>query len=133
VGLLQSSCVLQAAETRTSSSVWIGFAVAVAANVSANTIFTIARYLAWRVRRVGQSGDQPRPNLEVVTANGRFIARITGRDEDAVHKGFYAGLATVAADPATTAVLLHLAAGVDPPVALAALITEARLTSIQHG
>lgn len=91
-----------------SRSVWIDFAVAVAATVSAETVIAIARYLAGRVRRTRQSGDQPQLDLVLARPDGTFL-RAIGTDTEAVLKAYFANLATVAADPATRAVLLRLA------------------------
>lgn len=103
--------------------VWIDFAVAVAATVSAETVISIARYLAGRVHHTRQSGDTPQLDLVIASTDDGTFLRATGTDEDAVLKAYFAHLATVAADPATRAVLLRLAA--DPFTASAALATEA--------
>jgi hypothetical protein len=89
----------------------------VAATVSADTVVTIARYLAGRVRRTRQSGDQPQLDLVLARPDGTFL-RATGTDTDAVLKTYYANLATIAADPQVRALLLRLAAGIDPSTAL---------------
>jgi len=97
--------------------VWIDFAVAVAANVSAETVVTIARYLVGRVRRALQFGDQPQLDLVLAKPDGTFL-RATGTDSDAVLKAYFANLATIATDPEAKAALLRLAAGIDPSKAL---------------
>jgi len=93
--------------------VWIDFAAAVAATVSAETVIAIARYLAGRIRRTRQSGDQPQLDLVLGRPDGTFV-RATGSDTDAVLKAYFTSLATIAADPAVRAVLLRLAPGTDP-------------------
>ena len=97
--------------------VWIDFAVAVAATVSAETLIAIGRYLAGRIRRTQQSGDQPQLDLVLGRPDGTFL-RAIGSDTDAVLKAYFASLATVAADPAARVVLLRLAAGTDPSAAV---------------
>jgi hypothetical protein len=99
--------------TEFSRFIWIDFAAAVAATISAETVLAIARYLAGRIRRTRQSGDQPQLDLVLARPDGTFL-RATGSDTDAVLKAYFAHLATVAADPAARAVLLRLAAGTDP-------------------
>lgn len=109
---LQICWFLVAAAAQISLPVWAQFLLEVAAAVSAHAIIAIAGYLAWRVRCVGQSGDQPQLDRDVLKA-------------DAWLRATYARLATVAPDPRVAAVLLHLAAGTDPSAALAALLTNA--------
>jgi hypothetical protein len=68
--------------------VWIDFAVVVAANVSADTVITIARYLAGRVRHTRQSGDKPQLDLVAATTDDGTFLRATGTNEDAVLKAY---------------------------------------------
>jgi hypothetical protein len=71
---------------------WIDFALAMAANVSADTVTAMARYLTWRVRGVLQSGRQPALDLELIETDYGTYARFTGADSDKVLRAFFARL-----------------------------------------
>ena len=101
---------------------WIDFAVAMAANISADTVIAIARYLTWRVRGVRQSGRQPALDLEVIETDDGTYERFTGSDSEKVLRAYFAHLAMKVPDPSLRAALLHLAAGADPSAALAPLL-----------
>jgi hypothetical protein len=104
---------------------WIDFAVAMAANVSADTIIAIARYLTWRVRGVRQSGRQPALDLDFIETDDGTHERFTGSDSEKVLRASFALLATKVPDPLVRAALLQLAAGADPSAAITALMRGA--------
>jgi hypothetical protein len=99
--------------------IWVDFAVLVSAGLTVEAVVAIARYLVGLVRRVRQSGIEPRLELTHGRPDGTFL-RANGTDPEAVLKAFYASLAADIADPDTGAALLRLAAGTDPSTALEA-------------
>jgi hypothetical protein len=101
---------------------WIDFAVAMAANVSADTVIAIARYLTWRVRGERQSGRQPALDLDFIETDDGTHVRFTGSDSEKVLRASFAFLATKIPDPSLRAALLYMAAGADPSAALTPLM-----------
>jgi hypothetical protein len=110
---------------------WIDFAVAMAANVSADTVIAIARYLTWRVRGERQSGRQPALDLDFIETDDGTHVRFTGSDSEKVLRASFAFLATKIPDPSLRAALLYMAAGADPSAALTPIM-KARPRSVRQ-
>jgi hypothetical protein len=106
---------------------WIDFAVAMAANVSADTVIAIARYLTWRVRGVRRSERQPALDLEAIETDDGTYERFTGSDSEKVLRAYFARLAIKVPDPSLRAELLHLAAGADPSATITPLMKSAEI------
>jgi hypothetical protein len=90
-----------------SRAVWIDFAIATAANIHADTVIGIARYLIARVRQARQVGLKPQLDLVLGKPDGTFL-RTTGSNDEAVLRAYFAGLATITTDQATRDTLLQL-------------------------
>jgi hypothetical protein len=106
---------------------WIDFAVAMAANVSADTVIAIARYLTWRVRGVRHSGREPALDLMAIETEDGTYERFagSGSDSEKALRAFFARLSIKAPDPLLQAGLLQMAAGADPSAAITALMKGA--------
>jgi hypothetical protein len=77
-----------------SPSVWVNLALAVVANLSADTIFAIGRHFLWRVRREVQSEANRQFNFKLVRPDGTTL-EVGGSDTDTALKAVRAGLAAI--------------------------------------